>query len=141
MTALDSMIRVHRWVLDEKQRKLIDLRTLLEKLESDLEGLDSDLEAEREASGSSDEAGAAFPAYAAAALDRRRKLCETIANLEKETEAAREEVTEAFGELKKYEIASENRQSQESAKRKRRERINLDELGVSIYRRSQAAGD
>ena len=121
MTALDSMVRVHRWVLEEKQRKLVDLRTLLERLKCDLEGLDAELEA-------------------AAALDRRRKLCETIANLEQETEAAREEVTEAFSELKKYEIASDNRASQESDKRKRRERINLDELGVSIYRRSGAAG-
>ncbi len=141
MTALDSMVRVHRWVLDEKQRKLVDLRTLLEKLKLDLETLDRELEGEREAAGASDDAGAAFPAYAAAAIDRRRKLCETIANLEQETEAAREEVTEAFGELKKYEIASENRESQESERRKRSERINLDELGVSIYRRSRVGGD
>ncbi len=117
MTALDSIVRVHRWVLDEKQRKLADLRTLLEKLQLDLESLDAELEAEREASGNSDEAGAAFPAYAAAALDRRRRLCETIANLERESDAAREEVTEAFSELKKYEIASDNRKSRESVKR------------------------
>ncbi len=141
MTALESMVRVHRWMLDEKQRKLIDLRTFLEKLKSDLESLDAELEAEREASARSDEAGAAFPAYVAAALDRRKKLCETIANLERETETAREEVTEAFSELKKYEIASDNQESQESDKRKRRERVNLDELGVSIYRRSRAAGE
>ena len=32
MTALESMVRVHRWVLDEKQRKLVDLRTVLETL-------------------------------------------------------------------------------------------------------------
>ncbi len=141
MTALDSIVRVYRWVLDEKQRKLADLRTLLEKLQLDLESLDAELEAEREVSDISDEAGAAFPAYAAAALDRRRRLCETIANLERESDAAREEVTEAFGELKKYEIASDNRKSRESEKRKRSERINLDELGVSIYRRSRLTGE
>ena len=141
MTALDSIVRVHRWVLDEKQRKLADLRTLVEKLKLDLESLDAELEAEREASGNSDEAGAAFPAYAAAALDRRRRLCETIANLERESDAAREEVTEAFSELKKYEIASDNRKARESEKRKRSERINLDELGVGIYRRSRLAGE
>ncbi len=141
MTALDSIVRVHRWVLDEKQRKLADLRTLVEKLKLDLESLDAELEAEREVSEISDEAGAAFPAYAAAALSRRRRLCETIANLEQESEAAREEVTEAFSELKKYEIASDNREARESEKRKRSERINLDELGVSIYRRSRVAGE
>ena len=141
MTALDSMVRVHGWMLEEKQRKLADLQALLRKLADDLASLDQELDAEREAAGKSDEAGAAYPAFVAAALDRRKKLCKTIANLEKESEAARAEVTEAFGELKKYEIASDNRQVQESDKRKRSERINLDELGVSIYRRSRVVGE
>jgi flagellar export protein FliJ len=141
MTALDSMVRVHSWVLDEKQRKLADLRALLQKLTDDLANLDKEFDAEREAAGTSDEAGAAYPAFVAAALDRRRKLCQSIANLEKECEAARQEVTEAFGELKKYELARDNHESQESAKRKRSERINLDELGVSIYRRTRASGE
>jgi flagellar export protein FliJ len=141
MTALDSMVRVHSWALEEKQRKLADLRALLQKLTDDLANLDEELDAEREAAGKSDEAGAAFPAFVAAALDRRKKLCETIANLEKESEAARDEVTEAFGELKKYELAKKNQESQESARRKRGERIHLDELGVSIYRRNRASGE
>jgi flagellar export protein FliJ len=141
MTALDSMVRVHRWVLDEKQRKLADLQAFVDKLRGDLTTLDKQLETEREAAGRSDEAGSVYPAFVAAALDRRKKLCETIANLDTETEAAREDVAEAFSELKKYELARDNQESQESAKRNRRERISLDELGVSIYRRTRAAGD
>ena len=141
MTALDSMVRVHSWVLDEKQRKLADLQALLQKLTNDIANLDDELETERTAAGKSDEAGAAYPAFVAAALDRRKKLCETMANLEQESEAAREEVREAFGELKKYELARKNQESQESAKRKRGERIHLDELGVSIYRRNRASGE
>jgi flagellar export protein FliJ len=141
MTALDSMVRVHGWVLEEKQRKLTDLRALLQKLTDDLAGVDKELDTEREAAGKSDEAGAAFPAFVAATLDRRKKLCETMANLQRESEAAREELREAFGELKKYELARKNQESQESAKRKRGERIHLDELGVSIYRRNRALGE
>ncbi len=135
------MVRVHSWVLDEKQRKLADLQAFVDKLTEDLSALDRDIETEREAAGQSDEAGSAFPSFVAAALKRRKKLCETIANLGKEVEAAREDVAEAFGELKKYELALKNQEQQESAKRSRRERINLDELGVSIYRRNRAAGD
>jgi flagellar export protein FliJ len=141
MTALDSMVRVHRWVLDEKQRKLADLQAFMDKLTEDLNALDRDIETEREAAGQSDEAGSVFPAFVAAALDRRKKLCQTIANLGKETEAAREDVAEAFSELKKYELALKNQEMQESTKRSKRERMNLDELGVSIYRRTRTAGD
>ncbi len=100
MTALQSMVRVHRWVLEEKQRKLVELQDLADRLRNDLAQLDSELETERKAAEASDEAGLAYPGYVAATLDRRKRLCESIENLENEAEAAREEVAEAFAELK-----------------------------------------
>ena len=138
MTALQSMVRVHRWVLEEKQRKLAELQSLADRLRGDLTQLDSELEAERQAAEASDEAGLAYPSYVAAALDRRRRICETIDNLETEVEAAREEVAESFAELKKYEIARDNQQRRKTAKHARRERADLDEIGISIYRRTRA---
>jgi len=141
MTALDSMVRVHRWVLDERQRKLVDLQLFVDKLKDDLTALDKQLEAEREVADGSDEAGMAYPAFVAASLERRKKLCDTITNLESEIEAVREEVAEAFGELKKFEMARDNQGQRESDKRNRRDRLNVDELSVSIYRRNKASGD
>ena len=138
MTALQSMVRVHRWVLEEKQRKLAELQGLADRLRADIAQLDRELENERRAAEASDEAGLAFPNYVAAALDRRRRLCETIDNLELEVDAAREEVAESFAELKKYEIARDNQDRRNTAKRDRRERADLDELGISIYRRSRS---
>ena len=139
MTALDSMVRVHRWMLDERQRKLADLQVFVDKLKDDLTALDKELEAEREVADGSDEAGMAYPAFVAASLERRKKLCDTIANLESEIEAVREEVAEAFGELKKFEMARDNQDLREADKRNRRDRLNVDELGVSIYRRNKAS--
>ncbi len=141
MTAIESMIRVHRWVLDERRRNLADLQVFVDKLKGDLVGLDGKLEAEREAAGASPEAGLAYPAYVAAALDRRKRLCGSIADLEAQVEALREEVAEAFGELKKYELAQENNGRRNAAKRSRKQRLEADELGVSIYRRNKAAGE
>lgn len=141
MTALESMVRVHQWMLDERQRKLADLQTLVQKLKDDLTALDRQLESEREVAGQSEEAGMAYPAFVAAALDRRKKLCRTIADLETEVESVREEVAEAFGELKKFEMARDNHEARQIANRDRRERLNFDELGVSIYRRNRVSGD
>ncbi len=139
MTVLDSMVRVHRWMVDERQRKLADLQVFVEKLKEDLAALDQKLEAEREVADGSDEAGLAYPAYVAASLERRKKLCDTIANLESEIEEVREEVAEAFGELKKFEMARDNQNNRETAKRNRSDRLNVDELSVSIYRRNKAS--
>jgi flagellar export protein FliJ len=135
------MVRLHRWMLDEKRRKLADLQTFADRLTEDLNALDRDIEAERAAAGRSDQAGSVFPAFVAATLGRRKKLCETIANLGKEVETARGELAEASSELKKYELALKNQELQESLRCSMREQVNLDEVGASLYRRDRAAGD
>ena len=121
MTALQSMIRVHQWVLDERRRNLADLQVFLDKLKGDLAALDASLETERVAAEASPQAGLAFPAFVAAALERRKKLCGTIEELEGQVDALREEVAEAFAELKKYELAQENQGRRDAAKRSRKQ--------------------
>ncbi len=139
MTALKSMIRVHQWMLDERRRNLADLQVFLDKLQGDLALLDQSLEAERAAAEASPEAGLAYPAFVAAALERRKKLCGTMEELAGQVEALRDEVAEAFAELKKYELAEQNQGRRDAAKRSRKQRLEADELGVSLYRRNKAA--
>ena len=139
MTALKSMIRIHQWMLDERRRNLADLQVFLDKLQGDLAALDHSLEAERAAAETSPEAGLAYPAFVAAALERRKKLCGTIEELEGQVEALREAVAEAFAEVKKYELAQENQGRRDAAKRSRKQRLEADELGISLYRRNKAA--
>ncbi len=141
MTALESMIRVHGWVLEEKRRSLAEIQTFTDKLKNDIVALDQNVEAEREAANQSDEASLAYPAFVAAALDRRKRLSETISKLETQIDAVREEVAEAYQELKAYEMAHESQQRREATGRARAERIAQDELGVSIYRRNNAPSE
>lgn len=139
MTALGSMVRVHNWILDEKRQKLGDIERFVDKLKDDLRRLDESVEAEREAAAQSSEAGATFSVFIAAALKRRAKLLETIENLERECELARDEVQEAFQELKKYEVAKDHLDQREAADRRRREQLVLDETGIGMYRRRTAS--
>lgn len=142
MSAIDSMVRVHGWALDEKRRKLRDLQDFMDRLEADLREVDRNIEAEREAAETCDARIAfTYPAFVSAALDRRRKLVETIANLDREVERARDEVAAAFNELKKYELARDNQLRREAAERDRRDRLAQDELGLSMYRRGRGSSD
>ncbi len=102
MTALGSLVRVHSWVLDEKCQKLAGLEELAGKMHEDLENLEAELNSEQRAATGSIEGTIAFPAFVAAALERRKKLRESIANLGLAIDAARAEVREAFQEVKKY---------------------------------------
>ncbi|MCG8358013.1 MAG: flagellar export protein FliJ [Kiloniellales bacterium] len=139
MSALNSMVRVHRWILDEKRQKLGDLERLADRMRDDLRRIDEDIEREREIARNSSEAGSAFSAFLVAARMRRSKIQESLDNLQREVELARGEVGDAFQELKQFETARDNAVEKEVSERKRREQLSLDEMGVGLYRRRGGA--
>jgi flagellar export protein FliJ len=139
MTALGSLVRVHTWALNEKRQKLVGLEELSDKMRQDIENIESELQNEQLAAADSIEGTIAFPAFAAAALERRKKLRISIANLDMAIEAAREEVREVFQEVKKYELARDNHEKRERERIARREQNELDELGVNLHRRKKMA--
>ncbi len=137
MKALGSLVRVHTWALNEKRQTLAGLEELGQKLREDLEGLEEELQQEQSAATGSVEGTMAFPAFVAAALERRKKLRVSIANLDLAIEAAREEVREAYQEVKKYEFARDNDERRERERLALRERKVLDELGATLHRRKR----
>ena len=137
MTALGSLVRVHTWALNEKRQTLSGLEELAEKIRNDLEGLEADLGRERSAATGSIEGTIAFPAFVAAALERRKRLRVSIANLDRAIEAAREEVREVDREVKKSELARDNHERRERDRVALRERKTLDELGATLHQRKK----
>ncbi len=137
MSALGSLVRVHTWALNEKRQTLAGLEKLAEKLHHDLEGLEADLRQERSAATDSIEGTIAFPAFVAAALERRKRLRVSIANLDLAIEASREEVREAYQEVKKYELARDNHERRERDRIALRETKALDELAMTLHRRNK----
>lgn len=136
MSALDSMVRVHRWMLDEKRRKLVELERFVGRIRDELDALDQQIAQERETANRSPyESLAAYAAFHAASKERRSRLATTVENLENEVEAAREEVNEAFRELKGYESARERAVQRQRDEQSRRDQLSLDETAIGIYRR------
>ncbi len=140
MTALGSLVRVHSWALSEKRQKLAGLEELADKMHEDLEQLEAEVNDEQRAAADSIEGTFAFPAFVAAALERRKKLRESIASLGLAIDDARAEVREAFQEVKKFELARDNYERREREKAARREQRELDELGANMHRRKKASG-
>ncbi len=139
MSALNSLVRVHSWALDEKRQKLAELDRLADKLRADLVALEQELVQEQTAASGSVEGSIAFPAFVAAALERRKRLRQSIANIELACDAAREEVNLAFQEVKKFELARDKQLAQEQEDAARRDQIVMDEMGVDMYRRGDAS--
>lgn len=140
MSALDQLVRLHGWTLDERRRKVADLEQLAERLRADVVRIDGELVREEKTISGSPELLAAFTAYAAVARRRRGKLAHSIAEVEQEIERAREAVQDAFLELKRYEQALANRKTRAATAESRREQSAADEVGIDMFRRKEQAG-
>ena len=139
MTALNQLVRLHRWNLDEKRQKLAELELFRGKLQSNIDTLEAELAREQAAAERSELAGLSLPNFIKATIDRRRKMEESIAEVDRSIAAARDEIAQAFQEFKKYETAHGNHQRREAQKQSRREQNAADELGIDLHRR-QAGG-
>jgi flagellar export protein FliJ len=135
LSQIKQLIRLHRFILDDKRRLLKDLQSLREHLKEALLRLDAELDSEQAKVDASPELTFSYGDYVAAVQDRRTRLVESVAESEQQIEQAREAVTAAFQELKKYEITRANRERMVAERTARLEQANLDEIGLSIYRR------
>ncbi len=136
MSTLDSLIRLHRWQLDEQRRCVAELEQLAATLRSDLQRLDAEHELERDFASKTPEASFGYATYAGAVIERRRKLMHSLAEAEQRTAAARETLAEAFQEAKRYEIAAANRILHQRRTQERVEQGTMDELASNAHRRS-----
>jgi flagellar export protein FliJ len=135
MTALDSLIRVNRWKIDEQRRQVGELERLAERLREEGGRLAQEMAGEQRIAGASLEAGFAYAGYARELIERREKLAGSLAEVEERMRAAREELAEAFREMKRYEITAANRAKRERVANDRRQRILQDEVALQIHRR------
>ncbi len=135
--AIDNLVRLHRWTLDEKRRMLGDLERLAQRLSKDIAALDEEIATEQEAAARSLDGAVAYPAFVAVARQRRAKLVESLRAVEAESEEAREAVQSAFEELKKYEMARAGAVRRAREKRARSERLAEDDLGIELHRRRE----
>ncbi|WP_340118588.1 flagellar FliJ family protein [Pelagibius sp. 7325] len=131
-------MRLHRWTLDEKRQKLAELERFRAKMIMNIESLEAELAREQAAAERSDITSISLPAFIKATIDRRRKIENSIVEIDRSIAAAREEITQAFQEFKKYETAHGNHQRREALKQSRREQAAADELGIDLHRRQAA---
>ncbi len=141
MKDLKSLIRLQKFLLDEKRRSLQEMESLRVHFDTALARLEAEVRAETRTVETSPEMAFAFADYAASARERRLKLIDSIDESERQIERARDAVNEAFQELKKYQITQANRQRMAAQRAARLEQANLDEIGLITYRRrGRAAG-
>lgn len=135
MKSRETLIRLHRFQVDEKRRQVADIEAMIADFRWMEADLDQQIQSEQERSGISDVSHYAYPTFAKAALDRRNNLQRSIEELETQLAGLREEFTEAFAELKKYELMQEKEQDRRRGEISALEQRELDDVGIDMHRR------
>lgn len=136
MTDLDPLIRIRKHALEQKQKFLADLYRQAQELEEQKKTMLETLAEERK---KVDEMGVEalgyFGHYSEAVRGRVEDIDEALRKLNNRIEVAREDMREAFTEMKKIEITQARRDAEEERLLKKKEDAMLDEVALEGFRR------
>jgi len=107
MKSRDAVIRLKRFEVDEKRRKVEDIEAMIGELNTMATDLDRQIAIEQERAGVSDVNHYAYPTFAKAAIQRRDNLANSVSGLEAKLAVARGDLDEALEEMKKIELLQE----------------------------------
>jgi flagellar export protein FliJ len=130
MKSRDTLIRLKRFQVDEKRRKVAQIETMIAEFERMVADLDREILVEQDRAGIHDPGHFAYPTYAKAAIQRRENLRRSADELKGQLDEAKAALQEAFEEMKKVELLDERDQMRERAEDNAREQAELDAIGT-----------
>ena len=134
---LHTLIRLGKWNIDEKRRTLGALHDREEQLLALLRAMDARLAAEQANLKLNMAMATTWAAFYQHHCQQRAAVEQQLAELRRQIEITRDELGEAFRELKSFETIQTGREKREQDERDRKERIFLDEIGLQGHRRRQ----
>ena len=131
MKSRDTLIRLKRFQVDEKRRRVTQIEAMVAEFDRMALDLDREIMVEEQRSGISDIGHFAYPTYAKAARNRRDNLKASGEELKGQLAEAQAELGEAFEALKKVEILDNRERLAERAAESAREQAAMDRIGLA----------
>jgi len=132
MKSRDTLIRLKKFQVDEKRRKVAQIETMIAEFERMAGDLEREIKVEQDRAGIHDPGHFAYPTYAKAAINRRENLKRSADELRVQLEDAKAALGEAFEDLKKVELLDERDQARERDAISAAEQADLD--GIALMR-------
>src|SRR6187551_1361557 len=133
MKSRETLIRLKKFQVDEKRRKVAQIEAMIGEFERIATELDREIKVEQDRAGIHDPGHYAYPTYAKAAITRRENLKRSSDELRAQLDDAQAVLGEAFEELKKVEMLDERDQAREKAEAGAREQAELDRIAALRY--------
>jgi flagellar protein FliJ len=139
MKSRETLIRLKKFQVDEKRRKVAQIETMIAEFDRMAADLEREIRVEQDRAGIHDPAHFAYPTYAKAAISRRENLKRSADELRTQLEDAKLAFDDALDELKKVELLDERDQMREREAEIGTEQTGLDTLGLMRVRGSAPA--
>ena len=133
MKSRDTLIRLKKFQVDERRRRVAQIETMIAEFDRMAGDLDREIKTEQDRAGIHDPSHFAYPTYAKAAINRRENLRRSAGELKTQLDDAQAALGEAFEELKKVEMLDERDQQREKAEENAREQAELDRIAAMRF--------
>jgi flagellar export protein FliJ len=130
MKSRETLIRLKKFQVDERRRKVAQIEGMIAEFERMAGDLEREIRFEQDRAGIHDPGHFAYPTYAKAAMQRRENLQRSADDLKLQLEAATDALADAFEEMKKIELLDERDQMRERAEEISREQAELDSIAL-----------
>src|SRR5882724_1363475 len=134
MKSRDTLIRLKKFQVDERRRKVAQIEGMIAEFDRMATDLDREITVEQDRAGIHDPTHFAYPTYAKAAITRRDNLKRSAEELKSQLDDAKAALGEAFEELKKVELLDERDQLRDRAADNAREQAEMDRIGLMRHR-------
>lgn len=134
MTELESLIRVKKHEIEQKQKALSALYKQADDLKNERDALETQLAIEAEKTKeASEEMLGFFQPYAESVKRLVDEIDVIREKLEHQIKLAQDELRDAFADMKKVEIIDERRKAELLAEIEKKEAETLDEIAINMY--------
>lgn len=133
MKSLTTLIKLFSRQLDDRRREMVALEQERQQVDAALTSLRADLKAEQDAAAASPESRFSYSNYAKQNNNRQQQLIQELGNIDIKIYTLAHTISMLFTELKKYEIALENKERQLEAEENRKEDIRLGDIALNSF--------
>lgn len=130
MKSRDTLIRLKRFQMDERRRKVAQIEMMMADFDRMAVELDREIASEEQKAGINDPSHFAYPTYAKAAAQRRDNLRRSAEDLRDQLDAAQAQLAEAYEELKKVEVLDDRERGAERVVANARDQAAMDEIAL-----------
>jgi flagellar protein FliJ len=134
MKSRETLIRLKKFQVDEKQRKVAQIETMIAEFDRMAGDLEREIRVEQDRAGIHDPAHFAYPTYAKAAIGRRENLKRSADELRGQLEGVKGGLDDALDELKKAELLDERDQMRDREAEHAVEQSELEAVGLMRLR-------